>query len=120
MPGTDLTIRGLLLSVRLGCSEEERGRPQPVEIDVSVRFATPPRGMVTDKLEDTVCYSVLVGAIKEVVAGREFSLVEHLGGEIFGAIRRIVDPPHRLRVTVLKVSPPIPELTRGAEFTVSD
>lgn len=119
MSKTELTIRGILLSVRLGCSEDERKSPQPVEVDVSIRFESPPRGVVTDRLEDTVCYSLLVSAIKEVVTGREFSLVEHLAGEIFGALRGIVASPHRLRVTVLKVSPPIPELTRGAEFTIS-
>ncbi|MBK5256513.1 MAG: dihydroneopterin aldolase [Vicinamibacteria bacterium] len=115
-----LTIRGIRLPVRLGCPADERLKPQLVEIDVRIRFDPPPRAMVTDRLEDTVCYSVLVDAIKKVVADREFSLIEHLASEIFNSLRRIVEPPHKLRVTVLKVSPPIPELTRGAKFTVGD
>lgn len=120
MSSPKLTIRGIRLSVRLGCPADERREPQPVEIDISIRFDPPPRAMVTDRLEDTVCYSVLVDAIKKVVADREFSLIEHLASEIFNSLRRIVGPPHRLRVSVLKVSPPIPELTRGAKFTVGD
>ena len=57
-----------MLPIRLGCSADDRLDPQPVEIDLTIRFETPPRGMVT----------------------------------------------------VRKVSPPTPEITKGAEFTVGD
>ena len=120
MSHPELTIKGLSLSLRLGCSAEERLNPQPVEIDLTIRFETPPRGMVTDRLEDTVCYDALVGAIKEVASDREFSLIEHLANEIITSLRRIVEAEHELRVTVRKVSPPVPEITKGAEFTVGD
>jgi len=120
MSHPELTIRGIVLPIRLGCLSRERSNPQPVEIDVTIRFETPPRGMVTDRLEDTVCYDSLVDAIKVVVSDREFSLVEHLTHEIFTSLRRIVETRHELRVTVRKVSPPIPEITKGAEFTVTD
>ena len=120
MSHPELTIRGILLPIRLGCSADERLNPQPVEIDLTIRFETPPRGMVTDRLEDTVCYDRLVSAIKQVVTDREFSLVEYLAKEIFDSLRSIVESEHELRVTVRKVSPPIPEITKGAEFTVGD
>ena len=120
MSHSELSIRAISLLVRLGCSAEERLNPQRVEIDVVIRFGTPPRGMVTDRLEDTVCYGSLVEAIKETVSDREFSLVEHLTNEIFTALKRIVESKHELRVTVRKVSPPIPEITKGVAFTVAD
>jgi dihydroneopterin aldolase len=120
MDKTKLTIRGISLPIRLGCSADERRNPQPVEIEVSIRFDGPPPGVVTDRLEDTVCYAVLVDAIKGTVADREFSLIEHLASEIFNSLRRMVESRHRLRVTVLKVAPPIPEVTKGAKFTVGD
>ena len=109
-----------MLPIRLGCSAEERLEPQPVEIDLTIRFETPPRGMVTDRLEDTVSYDVLVRAIKEVASDREFSLIEHLANEIFTSLKNILGPEHELWVTVRKISPPIPEITKGAEFTVGD
>ena len=56
MSHSELTIRGVSLPIRLGCSADERLNPQPVEIDLTIRFETPPRGMVTDRLEDTVSY----------------------------------------------------------------
>ena len=120
MSHPELTIRGVLLPIRLGCSAEERLEPQPVEIDLTIRFETPPRGMVTDRLEDTVSYDVLVRAIKEVASDREFSLIEHLANEIFTSLKNILGPEHELWVTVRKVSAPIPEITKGAEFTVGD
>ena len=120
MSHPELTIRGVLLPIRLGCSADERLNPQPVEIDLTIRFETPPRGMVTDRLEDTVSYDALVNAIKEVVSDRDFLLIEHLANEILTSLRSIVGSEHQLRVTVRKVSPPIPEITKGAEFTVGD
>ena len=110
MSHPELTISGVLLPIRLGCSAEERLEPQPVEIDLTIRFETPPRGMVTDRLEDTVSYDALVRAIKEVASDREFSLIEHLANEIFTSLKNILGPEHELRVTVRKVSPPIPEI----------
>ena len=120
MSHPELTIRGVLLPIRIGCSAEERRDPQPIEIDVTVRFETPPQGMITDRLEDTVSFDALVQTIKEVVLDREFSLIEHLANEIFTSLRSVVGPDHELRITVRKVSPPIPEITKGAEFTVGD
>ncbi len=120
MSHPELTIRGILLPIRLGSSADERLDPQPVEIDLTIRFETPPRGMVTDRLEDTVCYDALVNTVKAVVSDREFSLVEHLANEIFTSLRGLVEPGDELRVTVRKVSPPIPEITKGAEFTVGN
>ena len=119
MSHPELKIGGILLPIRLGYSADERLNPQPVEIDITIRFETPPRGMVTDRLEDTVCYDGLVSAIKQVVTDREFSLVEYLANEIFTSLRNVVESEHELRVTVRKVAPPIPEITKGAEFTVS-
>ncbi|MCH8991298.1 MAG: dihydroneopterin aldolase [Acidobacteria bacterium] len=120
MSHPELKIGGILLPIRLGYSADERLNPQPVEIDITIRFETPPRGMVTDRLEDTVCYDTLVSTIKEVVSDREFSLVEFLANEIFTSLRNVVEPGNELRVTVRKVSPPLPEITKGAEFTVGD
>jgi dihydroneopterin aldolase len=120
MSHPELTIKGILLPLRLGCSAEDRLNPQPVEIDVAIRFETPPRGMITDRLEDTVCYDALVGAIKELTSDHEFSLIEYLANDILTSLRRIVESEHELRVPVRKVSPPVPEITKGAEFTVGD
>src|SRR5690606_18212430 len=83
----ELRVHRLALEVRLGCSEAERAVPQSVELDATIRFAEPPAGCTSDRLEDTVCYAELATVAREIVSAREFRLVEHLGHELHGAFR---------------------------------
>lgn len=115
-----LHVRGISLDVRLGHLAEERARPQRVEVEVLIRFARPPRAVETDELADTVCYDVLVQRMREVVADREFRLVEHLAGALFEAVRGAVPVQDALELRVCKVAPPVPEIGGGAEFVLSD
>ena len=113
-----LALRGIALSVRLGCLPGEQDEPQPVEMDLVVHFQRPPEAVRTDVLEDTLDYGALVACVAETAEGRPFDLVEHLAGEVFDALRERIPPEHRLELTVRKVSPPVPELTGGAVFTL--
>lgn len=76
--------------------------------------------MVTDEIQDTISYIDIVDRIKGVTTDNEFSLIEFLGREVFAAIRTLVDDGDRLTVTVRKLTPPVPEIRRGAEFILSD
>lgn len=116
----ELRVFGILLPIRLGCIPGERDEPQGVEFDVAISFATPPIGMRTDQIDDTVSYVDIVDRIKGVIDGREFALIEHLGGEVFASLRTLVGDGDRLTLTVRKLTPPVPEITRGAEFVLSD
>jgi dihydroneopterin aldolase len=115
-----LCVQGLELDVRLGCEPEERGRPQRVELDATLRFRVAPAGCRSDRLEDTVCYAELAGIARERAAAREYRLVEHLGHELYGAIRRRVPDSTRLTLVVRKVAPPIPGLRGGVSFTIEE
>ncbi|MDZ7780218.1 MAG: dihydroneopterin aldolase [Gemmatimonadota bacterium] len=113
-----LVIRGIAVPVRLGCLPGEQDEPQRVEFEVTIRFASPPAGVETDDLADTVDYGTVVDRIKEVVADRRFDLVEHLAGRVFENLRALVPPEHTLEIAVRKVTPPVPEITGGAVFTL--
>lgn len=115
-----LHLRRIVLPVRLGCSAEERSQTQVVEFDVSVIFDDPPRGMVTDDIDDTVSYETIVDSIKKTVVNSEFRLIEHLAQEIFQSLQSLLGLVGSVEVTVRKVAPPIPELIGGAEFTIGD
>lgn len=115
-----LHVRGISLDVRLGHLREERARAQRVDMEVLVHFARPPRAVETDELADTVCYDVLVQRMREVVADREFRLVEHLAGALFEALRGEIPDGDALELRVRKVAPPVPEIGGGAEFVLSD
>jgi dihydroneopterin aldolase len=118
-PSATLSIRGIALSVALGCLPGEKDRPQAVEMDVTIRFAHAPEAVRSDALADTVDYGALVERIRETVAGREFDLVEHLAGQVFDALRSMIPAEDALELSVRKVAPPVPEITGGASFTLS-
>ena len=115
-----LEFRGARLAVRLGCGAEERARPQPVDLDVSVRFAELPPACETDKLEDTICYADLIEAARARVAGHEFKLVEHLAYELLGTLRPLVPPSAELWLRVTKLHPPVEGLSGGVSFALGD
>ena len=115
-----LEFRGARLSVHLGCGAEERALPQPVDLDVSVRFAELPAACESDKLEDTICYADLIEAARARVAGREFKLVERLAHELLGALRPLVPPGAELWLRVTKRQPPVDGLAGGVSFALGD
>lgn len=119
-PRASLHLRGVRFGVHLGVTEEERDTPQAVEVAVVVRFRAEPAATTTDRVEDTVDYAGVVARMREAVEGREFALVEHLGRVLLDAVRVGVDADHGVEVRVLKVDPPVPELTGGAEFVLRD
>ena len=115
-----LEFRGARLSVHLGCGADERARPQPVDLDVSVRFAEPPAACESDKLEDTICYADLIEAARARVARREFKLVERLAHELFLALRPLVPADAELALRVTKLQPPVDALAGGVSFALGD
>src|SRR5262245_58043391 len=115
-----LEFRGARLSVHLGCGAEERAVPQPVDLDVTVRFAELPAACETDKLEDTLCYADLIEAARARVRGREWKLVERLARELYGALRPLVSPGAELALRVTKLHPPVADLAGGVSFALGD
>ena len=115
-----LEFNGARLSVRLGCGAEERARPQPVDLDVAIRFAELPSACESDKLGDTVCYAALIEAARAAVAGREFHLVERLAHELCATLRPLVPPGAELWLRVTKLHPPVLGLSGGVAFSLGD
>jgi dihydroneopterin aldolase len=115
-----LEFRGARLEVRLGCSAEERARPQPVDLDLAVRFRELPVACESDKLEDTLCYAELIDAARAVCAGREFHLVERLAHELFGRLRALVPKDAELWLRATKLAPPVEGLHGGVAFSLGD
>ena len=115
-----LEFNGARLSVRLGCGDEERSRPQAVDLDVAIRFAELPAACETDKLGDTVCYAELIDAARDAVAGREFHTVERLAHELFSTLRPLVPPGAELWLRATKLHPPVADLSGGVAFSLGD
>ncbi|QBB83450.1 MULTISPECIES: dihydroneopterin aldolase [Wolbachia] len=121
MVACNLLISDLRLWVHLGCSAEEKSSPQLVSIDVDFTFKSPPSGITTDQLKDTICYLEVVQNIQSLVQGMQFNLIEHLTHEIYRAVNNLLLRKKHIissvRVTTHKIAPPVPGVHGGVFFT---
>ncbi len=116
-----LSIKDLRLWVHLGCSPEERTNPQPISITLKLYFTKLPKGTITDVLTDTVCYFQITKLVEEIIAGRNFNLIEHLAHTIHEAVHKYLNSLEHgdatLKVIVNKLSPPVPNVLGGVSFS---
>lgn len=123
-PLCNLLISDLRVWVHLGCRAEERFYPQLVSINIDFTFKSPPLGLTSDKLEDTVCYLESVQHIQHLVQDKQFHLIEHLTHDIYLAINNLIAHKKHLvsciKVTVHKVAPPVPNVHGGVFFSYCD
>lgn len=117
----NLLISDLRLWVHLGCSAEEKFHSQLVSVNIDFTFKSPPLGLTTDQLEDTICYLEVVQSIQSLVQSKQFNLIEHLTHDIYRAINNLlVQKKHiisSIRVTTHKVAPSVPNVHGGVFFT---
>ncbi|MEM9169693.1 MAG: dihydroneopterin aldolase [Pseudomonadota bacterium] len=74
-------VAGLVLDAEIGCYESERGRKQPVRIDIAVDVRTPDDPL-SDRFEDAMCYHKLTEAVRGLVEEGHVDLVETLAEKI--------------------------------------
>jgi dihydroneopterin aldolase len=100
----------------IGCTEEERAKPQPIDVDVSIRLNNPPTGAQTDNLEDTFCYQRLLEGLKDMAQSTTFHLLERLATVLVEYIDQYLGVKgYRgfVAIGVTKVCPPIPSVLGG-------
>jgi len=118
-PICHLQISALELSLHLGWPEEERKTPQQVFLDIDIHYPEAPKACQSDQLGDTVCYDLLVKAVKEKTAACRYHLVEHACHEIYHLVRLLLPKESSLRIRLLKY-PKIADLTGGVYFSYGD
>ena len=75
MTADKLSVHGLELWGRVGCTEAERAFPQRLEMDVVLEMSLAEVGR-TDDLSESVDYAQVVERLKALLEPREFRLVE--------------------------------------------
>ncbi|HQS84188.1 MAG: dihydroneopterin aldolase [Alphaproteobacteria bacterium 16-39-46] len=107
--------------VHLGCRDEEKYHPQRVSFNIELTFKYPPKGLLTDKLDDTVCYLACVQKIDALCQSRSFGLIEHLTLQVYEGILLALGDKRKnisqINVTMCKMSAPIPGVHGGVSFT---
>jgi dihydroneopterin aldolase len=74
-------VRDLLLNANIGVYHREKGREQPVRINVDLTVEETD-GELEDKLSNVVDYGAVVDGIKRILAGGHLNLVETLAERI--------------------------------------
>lgn len=105
--GDLIELRGLRLVGICGALPEERERPQPLEVDLTVEADLSVSGR-SDDLGDTIDYGALCDAVAHVVANGSPRLLEHLAQRIALAALAVDDRATAVTVAVRKLRPPVP------------
>lgn len=113
----ELLIPGLRLCVSLGCSEEEKSTPQPIDIDIKINYLEEPIGCHSDKLVDVICYHTLTEKIIESVQNRSFNLIEFLAKYIFETVSKHIDSKGSIvEIAITKLNHPVQHVQKGIVF----
>jgi len=97
-----LKIEAISLSVRLGCTLEERSKPQEVRASVELRFRNAPKGMITDALSDTICYAKVVRGDPDTLRIPRVSIGRGIAYEVYGLIRDVTGPDIEIGVAIIR------------------
>jgi dihydroneopterin aldolase len=98
-------VRGLKIDAYIGVHAHEKGRAQPLIVDVEIELADPR----VDRLSDTIDYETVVSAARAVAASGHVDLVEEYAERLARAV--MADPrARRVRVRVDK-----PQALPGAD-----
>ena len=91
-----IIINNLKLSCRVGVPDEERKKPQTIEVDLQLARDLRPAG-VSDDVGKTVDYAAVVSALGQHVQGKEYKLLERLADDLAANIL------HRFDVDVVQI-----------------
>ena len=99
-----LAIHGLIVQCRLGVLEVEQANPQEVRIDLELAIDAK-RAAARDDVNDAVDYARLVTAVKQLVEGNAYRLMETMAEDIASLILQEFPTPE-VEVKVAKQALP--------------
>jgi dihydroneopterin aldolase len=101
-----IVLAGMEFFGRHGVSDAERAEPQQIDVDVELEVDLAPAG-TSDDLADTVNYSRVFDACREIVEDRSFKLLEAIAEAIAGRVLADFPPVAGIAVRVRKPGVPI-------------
>ncbi len=115
---TRLVVANIEIVGRHGWYPQERENGNRFRIDVELEGALE-RAIASDRLEDTIDYTKVVAAVRDVNASKRFRLIESFGGAIADELLRRFPRISRLTVRVRKLAPPGLEKGIWAAFEIT-
>ncbi len=118
-----VSVNRLQVHAHLGFYTGERAKLQPIEICFRLYFPKEPACSVNDEA-DFIDYGALCKVLTDLIAARDFKLIEFMGAELFRTLRANLDARGgveiKLWLRLNKIAAPVPGLTGGASFTTCD
>ncbi len=102
-----IELRGLRVLAICGVLPQEKGQPQPFEVDLDVHAGLL-KASTSDDLVDTIDYGGLTSLVAGIAHGESFDLLERFAGRIAEAVL-VISGVDAVTVVVRKLRPPVPE-----------
>lgn len=103
-------VRGIEVRGRHGANPGERSEPQPFVVDVEAAVE-----VRSDSIDATIDYGAIADAVRDVVSGTSFELLETLAYEV---ARTVYGLPRVERATVVIHKPRAAEIVGAADVAV--
>jgi dihydroneopterin aldolase len=112
-----ISLRGMRFEGHHGVSDEERGLPQLIEVDIELQ-ADLTAAARSDALDDTIDYGPLVEIARSTVEDERYRLLERIAGAIIERILEDAPAATGITVRVRKLAVPVDADIDDAEVTL--
>ena len=113
-----IVLAGLVFQGRHGYGDEERSKPQPVEVDLTLILDVADAGR-TDDLTRSVDYSTAARLVGRVIEGRSFRLIESIAETIASEVLATYPAVEAVEVRVHKPRIQLGEAAGTASVEIS-
>lgn len=101
-----ILLAGIRSRLRVGCSKEERGRPQDCLVDIELTCDLR-KAAISDDLRDSVDYARVFELVQQLARTESYTLLERFAGRLEEELRR-ASQYESVVIRVKKVKPPLP------------
>jgi FolB domain-containing protein len=92
----ELRVRG-----RVGCKDSERAHPQMLHMDLRIHYDMSD-AISSDDVSKAIDYKGVAACVRELLAGREWHLIETMAEDVGKAVRGLSDRITRVELKVTK------------------
>jgi len=96
-----LLLQGLRVRGRVGCKDSERAHPQMLHMDLRIHYDMSD-AIAHDDVSKAIDYKAVAACVRELLAGREWHLIETMAHDVAGAVRKLSERITRLEIIVTK------------------
>ena len=96
-----LILNGLRVRGRVGCKDSERAHPQMLRVDLHIDYDMTD-AIATDDLATGIDYKGVASAVRELLASREWKLLEKLTHDVATTVRSLSPKIERVEATIAK------------------